>query len=271
MKKSTLLAAAVAATLVSAPSFAAYISSANLSGSVSVTGYNPLFDDDQDAGTYVVTLYDLVGSVSTQLPPPGNYNVSIDGSAVIDISDNPLIDPIAITPNNLGIFSGLVDIFNVINPNQTFDFLDAGTIGTLDTQLSPDDAITFGLNYDGETTDAVMNFINGLRLLAGLSPVVDPSGSGSLNVTGTLYSDGVVLKVEEIATDWPGFGGALVEVDNIMYPNTQIPVFGSPNFVDASFEVDVTATARFIPEPTSLALLGLGLAGLVASRRRRAA
>lgn len=262
MNKNVLFAAVVASmAVVSAPSYAAYISTADLSGKMIVKGYG-----DGTPGTYQITLQDVTGSVTTQVPPPGNYNVALDGLGFIDISPNPLVPDIAITPSFLGIFSGLIDVFGVSFPNATFNFA-AGASGVNDTALG---LIDFGVDYDGETSDAVINFLNSLlALIPGSTPLSNPNGSGHLDILGTLFSDGAVLNVTEVATDWPGFGVGLAMVDNIPNPlNPNELLFGERNVVDATFRVDMTATATAVPEPTTLALLGLGLMGLGLSRRR---
>lgn len=56
---------------------------------------------------------------------------------------------------------------------------------------------------------------------------------------------------------------------SVTVTNTSTP--GDFRFADASLTVDAAAAAAAVPEPVSIALLGAGLFGMGAARRRRAA
>jgi len=255
MNKSTLLAAAVAASLVSAPSFAGYVCGTDsLTGRVNFTNFL-----DRNPAQFNASLYDLDGSINCQVPTSGYYSVDFSGSLALDMNLDDTYELNVNIPNPLTLFSGVLDISG-LTPN-TYNFNFTPGIAGPNTGVVPGHLVPFGfsVDYDGETSAGVMALINGL--LGG--PVfTNPDGAGTLAIDGFVGTDGLTMTFTESNLTWIGFGSMLAGLDSVYGPNTL-------NVIDGKFKL--TDASVHIPEPASIALLGLGLLGLAAARRRRAA
>lgn len=256
MKKLTLCAAAAALSVASSAAFAvpSYISTTNsLTGEVVITGMA-----DGTPGTFNVVLRDLNGTVQVVVPPNGNYGVTFEGF----VSVTPVVGFPAMTlsvnnPNN--IFNGLLTAAGLSAGvyNKTF------TPGANNVNDGAGSNIGFVVNDDGNTSADVLGLIT---TLTGVAPATT-AGSGTLAVTGQLFDDGAVLSIVESNLTWAGFGRMLAAAD--LYAQQHQFPGNTLNLITSDFAMRNVAVA--IPEPASMALVGLGLAGLAAVRRRKTA
>lgn len=251
-KAAPVLATAVLLAAVSGAQATPVITTSSLTGFVTVEGFA-----DGSPNSFSVTARDLSGDVFATVLPAGSYDVSVQGTVSFTAFDGPGGTVTATVVDPLAIFSGALVPSGATPGDYPFSF-SPGVTGVNDSALG---AFAFSLSYDGSTSAEVLAFIN--ALFGG--GFVDPAGSGTVDVNGTIYSDGFSMDIVESDLSWIGFGALALAVDNA--------VGGGNGVIDGSFalrDVVVTATTPVAAPPTlALGLAALGLMAGLSRRRSR--
>jgi hypothetical protein len=272
MKKFVVAATVAALATASSASFAAGYATTftGLTGDfvISDFGTNTAGPTIPDADKkFKVTLSNVDGKVSIQVPPAGNYNIyALAGSSsLIDYDGVPGADLGAVYPSTTKVGSGPVSVTNTSSSLVEFDF---NGVGTTSLKL---DGVSQAIPYStGSITVSGAGATALFGSLLGLGSFLSGPVSGTVDILYTVSQDRIDITIDEANLIGGKFENALLTLDNM--PAGFIPGKGAGNrdaIIDGTFASNGVIYA--VSEPASMALLGLGMAGLAAVRRRKAA
>ena len=272
MKKFAVAATVAALATASSASFAASYATtfAGLTGDfvISDFGTNTAGPTAPDADKqFKVTLTNVDGKVTIQVPPAGNYNIyALAGtSSLIDYDGIVGPDLGAVYPTTTKIGGGNVAVTNTSSSLVEFDFNGVNSTSLkLDGVLQSIPYTTGAITISGAGATSLFGTLLGLG-----SFLVNPV-SGTVDVSYKLFQDSIEILIDETNLVGGSFEDALLALDNLPAVNPfSLPAGNRNAIIDGTFAAN--GVLFTVPEPATLGMLGLGLAGLAAARRRKAA
>ena len=241
-----------------------------------VAGLAPLSASAIPVGLELALLTDVSGSVdNTEYLLQRNGYVAAFQDPTIQANIATITGGIAVTyiewsgANEQSTQVNWYHIFDATSAN-SFAALLAGTSRAFGGQTAPGSAITFATPLFGTETGGTDNGFESNR------QVIDVSGDGAQNdgVSTSGARNAALTAGVDAINGLPILGevGLLAWYQNNIQGGTNSFTIPAANFADFETAVKTKIGREIIntvPEPTSLALFGIGLAGLTAARRRQ--
>ena len=213
---------------------ASYVSEVDMAGDFVMSDIG-IFGDGNPY-TYTLTMSNVSGLATFQIPPVGTPLAwTADGSLDLRVSPavpfpSPPLPALPLIFTNTPIFTGPYLITGLSGANYSFDF----------------DSETY--TFDGVDIVDPSGAFGGVAL---------PGMPSIFDITYSILGDDITIDIVESGFSSPmtSIGALLAGLDGLMSPNQQ-----PDGRISGIFDIDMTVTG--VPEPTSLALFGLGLFGM---------